>query len=77
MIKYGKFRCLEHLARIREDRSALKFLVDKPKVNRSIGKPSHKWKDLSESLLNKRCQSDELDGHGIEFSGCIRHELLI
>jgi hypothetical protein len=45
VIKSRRMRWTGHVARIGERRGVYRVLVGKPKGNRSLGRPRHKWED--------------------------------
>jgi hypothetical protein len=45
VIKSGRLRWAEHVAKIEEDRSALKILTGKPAGKRPLGRPRCRWED--------------------------------
>ena len=57
--KSRRLRWACHVARMEEDRSALKMLTDKPIVKRLLGRPWRRWEDnirmdLKEIRINTR-----------------------
>jgi hypothetical protein len=47
IIKSRRMRWAGHVARTGEKRNAYRFLVGKPKGNRSLGRPRRRWEDNS------------------------------
>jgi hypothetical protein len=45
IIKLRRMRWADHVARMRENRSAYRLLVGKPERKRPLGRPRHRWVD--------------------------------
>ena len=45
VIKSGKLRWADHVARMREGRSAFKVLISLPAGKRYLGRPRRRWED--------------------------------
>ena len=45
MIKSRRLRLAEHVAKMKEGRSAFKILTGKPKGKRPLGRPRRRWED--------------------------------
>jgi hypothetical protein len=56
MIRMSKsrMRWVGHVARMEEKRNTYRLLVRKPKGNRALGRPKHRWFDNINMDLEKR-----------------------
>ena len=53
VIKFRRLRWAGHVARMEEDRSALKILTGKPTEMRHLGRPGRRWEDTIRMDLEK------------------------
>ena len=53
MIKSRRLRWADHVARMKESRSAFKILTCKPTGKRSLGRPRHRWEDNITMILKE------------------------